>query len=228
MAVALPAQQGIALNTVTTGSLAPGDNTLATEEYRDTYTFQALQGQRYTIDVASGAFDTYLIYESPAGTQIDDDDGGDGTNSRLTLVADQSGSASVHVTTFTPGETGTYTVTVNTGSSGVSASAGAAGASNAGSLAPGDETLSSGEYVDWWTFDMVQGQRYSIGAQSVALDTYLIYHSPAGTQIDDDDGGDGTDSQLMLVADQTGQCRVGITTFTPGETGAYTLTFQQQ
>jgi hypothetical protein len=219
LTLALPAQQGIPLNTAVTGSLAPGDVTLGTGEYQDSYTFAVVQGQQYTIDLSSPTFDTYLIYASPAGTQIDNDDGGEGTNSRLTVVADQTGTATLRVTTFTPGETGAYTIAV---------ASGGAGGTNTGSLAPGDDTLESGEYVDWWTFEVEQGQRYQIGAQSTTFDTYLIYRSPAGTQIDDDDSGGGTNSQLTVVGDQTGQCRVGVTTFTPGETGAYTLTFARQ
>ena len=98
-----------------------------------------------------------------------------------------------------------------------------------GSLAAGDSTLNSGEFVDRYNFQWTAGQRYAIDARSSAFDTYLIIKPPSGAQIDNDDRNQaaGTDAGYDLDVSQTGTWQVLVTSFRPGEVGAYTLSVQQ-
>jgi serine/threonine protein kinase len=106
---------------------------------------------------------------------------------------------------------------------------GAAPESRSGTLAAGDTALNSGEFVDRHDFQWTAGQRYSIDARSTSFDTYLIIKPPTGNQIDNDDRNQaaGTDAGYDLDVTQTGTWQVLVTSFRPGEVGAYTLTVQQ-
>ncbi|MBK6575925.1 MAG: protein kinase [Sandaracinaceae bacterium] len=106
---------------------------------------------------------------------------------------------------------------------------GAAPETRSGSLAAGDTALNSGEFVDRHDFQWTAGQRYSIDARSTGFDTYLIIKPPTGNQIDNDDRNQaaGTDAGYDLDVTQTGTWQVLVTSFRPGEVGAYTLTVQQ-
>jgi len=94
------------------GELQGGDETLQSGEYVDTYRFQGTRGQRVAVELTSSAFDAYTILRTPSGQQISNDDGEDGTNSRLDTVLSESGEYEVMVTSFNAGETGSYRFSV--------------------------------------------------------------------------------------------------------------------
>jgi hypothetical protein len=94
------------------GELAGGDETLQSGEYVDTYRFQGTRGQRVAVELTSSAFDAYTILRTPSGQQIDNDDGQDGTDSRLDTVLSETGEYEVQVTSYSAGETGSYRFSV--------------------------------------------------------------------------------------------------------------------
>ncbi|WP_421731529.1 caspase family protein [Brevundimonas sp.] len=102
----------IAIGDTVGGTLQAGDDTLDSGEYVDNFTFQGQRGQRVAVELTSSAFDAYTILTTPSGEQIDNDDGEDGTNSRLDTVLSESGEYSVAVTSFSAGETGSYRFSV--------------------------------------------------------------------------------------------------------------------
>lgn len=64
---------------LTSADCRPPDNS-----YADFYIFNGNQGDQVTINMSSTAFDTYLGLANESGTfQIEDDNGGGGTNSRI-------------------------------------------------------------------------------------------------------------------------------------------------
>jgi hypothetical protein len=68
------------------GRLEAGDSVVGDSTYADVYTFRAARDGQVRIDLRSGDFDAYLIVKSANGSTLaTDDDGGDGTNSRITL-----------------------------------------------------------------------------------------------------------------------------------------------
>ncbi|MFC7379750.1 caspase family protein [Brevundimonas sp. GCM10030266] len=97
------------------GSLSSGDETLQSGEYFDRYTFSGRRGERVEVELTSSAFDAYTIVRSPSGEQFDNDDGEDGTDSRQQLILPEDGEYEVQVTSYQPGETGSYRFTVEPG-----------------------------------------------------------------------------------------------------------------
>jgi hypothetical protein len=102
------------------GQLAAGDTRLQSGEFTDVYTFQGRRGQRATISLTSTQFDPYLILRHPDGQQVDNDDGGDGSlNSQISLILPQDGLYQVTATSFQPGESGPYTLSLSFQETGV-------------------------------------------------------------------------------------------------------------
>ena len=68
------------------GRLESGDSLVGDSTYADVFTFRAPRDGDVRIDLRSGDFDAYLIVKSGSGNLLaTDDDGGDGTNSRVNL-----------------------------------------------------------------------------------------------------------------------------------------------
>ena len=103
-----------------TGELASGDSTLVSGEFYDEYPLSGKSGGTYKITLTSEAFDPYIIVMSADGDwqrEIDDSTEGDFNESVLEVTLPDSGRYAIAVTTFEPGESGAYTLTVeNTGS----------------------------------------------------------------------------------------------------------------
>ena len=108
--------QPIAIGATVNGSLAAGDRTLASGEFSDRYRFTARRGTRVRAEVTAGKFDTYLMLRRPDGTQDDNDDtqvGGEtSTNSRIDTVLAEDGEYVLVVTSYRPGESGDYRLTL--------------------------------------------------------------------------------------------------------------------
>jgi hypothetical protein len=233
------------------GALQQGDATLQSGEFVDTHTFTLAQGQSASFEVRSSEFDTYLIVRPPSGPQQDNDDQTPGnTNSRVDYVASQAGPHQVMVTSYRPGETGNYElVTTMAGGSTPqnppnvppnnvppnnvppnvppnNATPEAITANQTrGTLAPGDRQLESGEYADYYTMTFNAGEAVQLRLESSAFDTYLIVRTPAGRQQDNDDLVSGnTSSGLDIPVAEQGEYTIIVTSYRPGETGAYTLT----
>ena len=205
------------------GRLEDGDATLASGEYADNYTFAGSSGQRAIIDLRSGDFDPYVFVRAPSGEQFDNDDyDGDSSRSRLALEITEDGDYEVTVTSYDEGETGTYTLDIV-----VAASAPALTRMNhSGALGSGDDTLPSGEFVDWYEFEGWPGQHVAIDLRSPAFDTYLILKDPTGQQTENDDADDGDVGHSLIETElsETGTYSVLVTSYESGETGAYRLT----
>lgn len=70
-------------------------------------------GATYIINLKSGQFDTYLRVQDAKGDRLaDNDDGGEGTNSRMEFSPNQTGDYRLVVTSYTPLATGSYTLDV--------------------------------------------------------------------------------------------------------------------
>ncbi|KQS55587.1 hypothetical protein ASG17_05815 [Brevundimonas sp. Leaf363] len=94
------------------GSLSRGDATLEDGEYADRFNFRARRGDRIAGVLESSDFDAYLSIQGPNDQQYDNDDGPDGTNSRVDAVLQADGEYTAMVTSFEGGETGAYRLTV--------------------------------------------------------------------------------------------------------------------
>jgi len=101
------AQERIAIGDSVEGTLAVGE--------RADYLFEAAEGQALIISL-QGDFDTYLYLLDADGNELTrDDDGGEGTNSRLLgWIAPESGSYIAQAASFADAEAGDLTLSVNT------------------------------------------------------------------------------------------------------------------
>jgi hypothetical protein len=96
-----------------------------------------------------------------------------------------------------------------------------------GRLQSGDETLTTGEFVDRYEFEGSAGQHVSVDLRSSAFDTYLIMKDPAGEQLENDDAEDGSGvghSNIEADLTEAGVYAVLVTSYESGESGAYSLT----
>jgi len=216
------------------GRLEPGDETLATGEHRDLYSFVGEAGSQINIELQSSDFDPYLILVSPSGQQWENDDanvGGGNLNSQILMTLPEAGTYRVVATSYRPGGSGAYLLKLRTGASGAGpvspAVAEPAGAVRTieGALEASDQRLSSGEHVDRHEVTLQAGQPVQVRLASTAFDTYLIIRSPGGQQWDNDDFQAGSlGSGIDLVPPQAGSYSIAVTSYRSGETGAYTLT----
>lgn len=79
--------------------------------YTDRYTFSGTAGKVATIAMSSSSFDTYLYLRDPAGNVVrSDDDGGGGTNSRISYTLPSSGTYTIESTSYGSYSTGAYTL----------------------------------------------------------------------------------------------------------------------
>jgi hypothetical protein len=108
--------QPIAIGANVVGQLSDSDGRLGSGEYADRYRFTARRGQRIRAELISGKIDTYLSLRRPDGSQDDNDDtetdGQTSTDSRIDTVLSEDGEYVLVVTSFRPGETGDYRLTL--------------------------------------------------------------------------------------------------------------------
>jgi serine protease Do len=94
----------------TESGVLPSDNS-----YFDAYTFEGKAGQQIVIEMTSNEIDAYLILLSPDGQDVaQDDDGGGGSNARLTTSLPADGTYTVLANSYQAGETGRYNLRLAT------------------------------------------------------------------------------------------------------------------
>jgi hypothetical protein len=208
------------------GQLEKGDSQLEENEYYDVYEFQGSIGDAVVVDLYSSDFDSYLVLVAPSGADTQNDDYEESTSrSRIEKVLDETGEWSVLATSFEAGETGAYNLSINITTTGASTPVAAAGRTERGMLEAGDKELSTGEYVDSFDLSGAGGEFLVIDLRSRGFDPYLILVAPSGEQFENDDHeGDATRSQVAMQLPESGNYRVLVTSYKPGESGSYTLT----
>ncbi len=212
------------------GALATGDATLRTGELYDEHRFTFQAGQHVRLEARSTAFDTYLIARPPVGDQLDNDDQTQGNRNAALDFTALAGEYRVMVTSYQPGMQGDYELVLggggaSTGGTTPPAVVDASGETTRGALATSDSRLQSGEYSDSYTMQFGAGEAVELLLSSTAFDPYLIVRSPSGNQMDNDDlTPSSRDAGLTIPVAEAGEYSVMVTSYQPGETGAYVLT----
>ncbi len=201
------------------GTLDASDSTISSGEYAEVLTFTGKAGQRWVADLRSSDFDPFLILRAPDGSQVTNDDfEGAQDRSLLDSVLTVDGEHLLVVTTYRPGQTGTYDLTLQE-----VAEASAGGEHYTGTLDASDGQLTNGEWFDTYTFEGVPGQRMVVDLRG-DFDTYLGVIGPGSFRADNDDAGDGSGhSQVEAVLSESGTHKVVVTSYAAGQGGAYTL-----
>jgi len=224
-----PAQGGSSSSPVslhTRDSLSSSDPTLNSGEYYDYWSFEVQAGQQIDASVTSTAFDTFIILQAPSGeTSQNDDWDASKSESRLRVVAEESGTWKVVATSYEPGETGDYRIALDVSApSGGAATSGAQALRFQGTLDTSDATLNSGEYYERHTFHAEAGQHVVVDMRSTAIDPYVGLTSPGEETWENDDyEGDSTRSLISMDLPETGTYTLVATTYKPGDTGAYDI-----
>jgi len=106
--------QAIEPGSVNYGIINQSDCRLDDNSYADFYQFNGTAGQQVPIFLSSNDFDTYLGIANLSGTYVvEDDDGGDGTNSYLLATLPETGTYIVLVNTAFANQFGTYTLSLS-------------------------------------------------------------------------------------------------------------------
>jgi Caspase domain len=210
------------------GELRPGDETLPEGEYADVYTLDGRSGEMLVLDLTSPDFDTYLVLIDPDGEQQDNDDyEGDARRSMLGVELESDGQYRVLVTSYAANETGSYRLEISQDEPSDSGISNGTATMN-GALAAGDDTLESDEYVDAFHFQGRPGDVIRLELRSAEFDTYLMLLGPDDFRRENDDGDEGVGhSMIEVVLPEYGEYTALVTSFEPGETGAYSLTRDQ-
>jgi eukaryotic-like serine/threonine-protein kinase len=95
-----------------TGQLSGGDR-MEGSRYFDTYAFEAVAGQPFTVELVSDDFDPMLRLGTPGGRTVENDDWGGTLSSRILVPAAETGTYTVHVTTYGELASGAYFVSVH-------------------------------------------------------------------------------------------------------------------
>ncbi len=94
------------------GSLTPADVQTDSGWYHDDYTFSGSAGQVIQVDLESDEFDTFIDLYQGTRWVAEDDDGGDGLDSRLVFTLPETGSYTICARSRYANRTGSYTLSL--------------------------------------------------------------------------------------------------------------------
>ena len=220
------------------GEFSPTD---PVDDYRgnpaDTYIYAGEANSGIRVSLGSDIADTYLVVRDPYGNVVAyDDDGGGNLDSLVELRLSVSGEYRIVATTFGDAN-GPYVLELETidaselpdPTRAVSTATAELGATVSGELATSDGIYRSRDtFVDAYKMTLSAGDEVEVHLTSDAFDTYLIALAPTGESLmQDDDGGNGTNSRVRFTAPIDGDYRLLATSFSSGSTGAYALRSQR-
>ena len=144
----------IAVGQTINGSLSTSDCRLSDNSLFDSYTFSGTAGQRIAVDMSSLTFDTFLFLLGPNGLVVDDDDGGEGLNSRIPpgsgfFTLPSSGTYTILANSFAANTTGNYSLSLIPGQANCSFSLNPGSQSVGFAGASGSFTVSAGAGCGW-------------------------------------------------------------------------------
>ena len=231
----------IAIGAAAHGTLGASATHLPSGESADVYSLTLQPGQSARVDLASAAFDSFLVVRGPQPTDAwEDDDGGGGHNSSIALNSPTGGTYRIVVTSYRSGEAGAYDLRVNGGVAAAAANANASanasqntasaapfevrGPRVSGSLAQGAAQLQSGEFSAHQSVHADAGTTLHVRLTSTDFNPYLIVTGPNHEHFENNDfSRDTHNAGVDIPVATTGDFDVIITTDRPGEAGAYEL-----
>jgi hypothetical protein len=210
------------------GTSAMDDN----EQPFDLFTVTGRPGTRVTLRTSSDDLDTTVAIGTFANGTFTEDEWDDDSNmnmgARLHSVIPQSGRLTAKVSAY--GGDGSYTFSAEErrAQPPLSVAALAVGSTVNGKL---DATDSFDEYseapFDYYRVSGTPGQRVVVNLGSEDMDTLLSWGELEGTTfhefVSNDDGGEGTNSQLNIVLDADGKAVIKAAQFSEGEGGSYSI-----
>jgi len=96
-----------------------------------------------------------------------------------------------------------------------------------GELTPTSSMLENGSFYATHSFEGTAGEGLAIELTSEDFDTYLILIGPDEAKLaEDDDGAEGTNSQIVITLPTTGTYTLIANTLEAGQTGQYQLAWR--
>lgn len=230
----LAAQGRIEVGHTVRGELTASAPTLDDGSHYAIWTFVGRAGERVRVTLRSEDFDAYLAVgrlkdgACVADCETDDDSGG-GTDARLSYTLPGDGTFSIRVNTLREGETGAYTLSLDSVAvpPPPTAQPVQAGQTVHGTLGEGDAEAEDGSYYDLYRVSARAGDTLTITMRSGDFDAYLVVGRMVDGELEtmesDDDSGGGTDAQVRFVVPADGDYHIHANSLGAGETGAYTL-----
>ena len=207
------------------------------DTYYDTWTVDARAGQRLVVVMESGAFDAFLTlgrtepggeFESLASNDDGDQDG-DSTNARMRVRIPEDGVYQIRANSV-GASTGPYRLTVFEGPAPAAVATQrpiTAGEEIESRLDEGDAALDDDSYYEYWIFSARAGERLTIRMASEDFDTIVSFGRLVNATFDEieanDDGPDGTNSQLDVAVTRDGDYAIRAGVFGAGVVGTYSL-----
>lgn len=182
------------------------------------------KGEIYQIDLTA-KFDPYLRIETANKVALldNDDASSSALDSRLIFRPDENGIYRLIATSYKPGETGEYKITISP------MKKSSFNKSFKESLVESQQTL-KGKFVKLHKLQLDSGTPYTIHLASKRFDSFLILGDDDArrfvAQNDDISPGNTKESRIDFTPTRTGNYTVLVTSFAPGETGDYELTVQ--
>lgn len=223
------------------------------------YRFRGRANDRIVIGMESAQFDSYLhlaLINGPSLRLIDtDDDGGEGTNSRLVATLPQDGEYLVVASAFSATDTtgfGPYTIRMTACDDACARYSDSAptrsdasyqlalrtqrrqiprGGAIEAVLAESDPTLGDGAHFHSYWLQARAGLTLRAALQSTQFDPFLVVFRLEGDSLvriaSDDDSGESINSLLEWPVDRNGTYVVIATAFSRSSLGPYTLNVEQ-
>jgi hypothetical protein len=207
-----------------TGCLRPNSN----GQEVDIYQITVEESREVTIDLNSPDFDTWIdLYDSDCNRIAFNDDGGAGLNSLL-LQNLNAGTYFIGVSSFGAGVAGTYFLSTSCREA-VELCGGdcevalmSCGIPEEGIFPMTECRRTSGQMLDLYSI-VVAGGEVTIDLTG-DYDTYMqLYDENCQLIAQDDDGGDGLNSRLVMADLPGGIYYIGVSSFSTGATGGFAL-----
>ena len=200
----------------------------------DLWTFSGEGGQYYQISMESADFDSYLEFGPMSSgalvSEQTDDDGGEGTNSRLRVQLPHDGTFGIRARPLGDGGEGRYTLRVEPFTpSPPTRSPITVGAPVSATLTLEDAVLDGGEPYQEWLYQGEAGERLEIRMASDDFDSYLSLGrtGPDGSfqeiTSNDDDPAGGLNSLITVTLPGDGEFVIRARSLGSGGSGNYTL-----
>jgi hypothetical protein len=229
-AAPLAAQTPIDIGQTVTGTLEEGDLQMPHGAHYRSYAIRGRPGQTVMIRMSSEDFDTYLLWgygTDPDFLRIaENDDWGDGTDSRLVVRLGDEGEYELRAAGFDEDEVGAYELQVTE----------MPAPPVAGTIRPGDtvegelaetDYAGIGGYQDHYVVRGRDGDTITIYLRSEEFDPFVVFglwrNGEVDLTLDDDDSGQGTNAELIAAFYNAAEHRIVVRSYGGEAIGRYTL-----
>ncbi|MDH3207781.1 MAG: PPC domain-containing protein [Gemmatimonadota bacterium] len=227
---ALPTEgRSLELGTLAAGILGPNSRTVQDGRAGEAWTLTGQPGVRASIILESDDFDAYLYLTGPGmGEVLTDDDGAGDLNSMIDVTLTSDGPYTVVASALGSGDFGAYTIRVEEAADlntlPITGGTVDLGQTVDGQLLFADPVILEGRRGQVWGLDATAGQQVVIDLRSDDFDSYLYLVGPGLVEpLSDDDGGDGTNSQITTTLPETGTYRIIASPYSTDDSGSFTL-----